>query len=60
MDQLIRKYLAAQHDRKEVITDPAARYFGITLDNRSLTPNDGAIIGKIHYDDWLRSSAAAH
>ena len=60
LDQLVRKFLAAKNERKEVITDPAARYFGILLDNRSLTPDDGAIVGKIHYDDWLRASAAAH
>lgn len=60
LDQLVRKFLAAKNERKEVITDPAARYFGILLDNRSLTPDDGVIVGKIYYDDWLRASAAAH
>lgn len=62
MDQLIRTYLAAKNDRKEVITDPAARYFGIKLDDRSLTPDAGARLGRITFSEWLRrdqSNAAA-
>ncbi|MGL5167179.1 MAG: SDR family oxidoreductase [Afipia sp.] len=54
MDQLIRKYLSAKNDRKDVITDPAARYFGIKLNDRSLTPDAGARLGAITFDEWLR------
>lgn len=53
MDQLIRKYLSAKNDRKDVIIDPAARYFGIKLNDRSLTPDAGARIGTITFDEWL-------
>lgn len=62
MDQLIRTYLAAKNDGKEVITDPEARYFGIKLDDRSLTPDAGARLGSITFSEWLRrdqSNAAA-
>ncbi len=59
MDQLVRKYLAAKGDRKDVITDSAARYFGIKLDDRSLTPDAGARIGKITFDEWLRREQGA-
>lgn len=59
MDQLIRTYLAAKNDRKDVITDPAARYFGIRLDDRSLTPDAGARIGAITFAEWLRRQPAA-
>ncbi len=54
MDQLIRKYLSAKNDRRDVITDPAARYFGIKLNDRSLTPDAGARLGAITFDEWLR------
>lgn len=54
MDQLIRTYLAAKNDRKDVITDPEARYFGIRLDDRSLTPDAGARLGTITFGEWLR------
>jgi uncharacterized protein YbjT (DUF2867 family) len=62
MDQLIRKYLAAKNDRKDVITDPEARYFGIRLDDRSLTPDAGARLGSITFNEWLcrdQTTAAA-
>lgn len=62
MDQLIRTYLTAKNDRKDVITDPEARYFGIKLDDRSLTPDAGARLGAITFKEWLRrdqSNAAA-
>jgi hypothetical protein len=59
MDQLIRTYLAVRNDRKEVITDPEARYFGIKLDDRSLTPDAGARLGTITFDEWLRGQPAA-
>lgn len=62
MDQLIRTYLTAKNDRKDVITDPEARYFGIRLDDRSLTPDAGARLGAITFKEWLRrdqSNAAA-
>ncbi len=58
MDQLIRKYLSAKNDRKDVITDPAARYFGITLNDRSLTPDAGARLGAITFDEWLARDQA--
>ncbi len=54
LDQLIRTYLTARNDRKDVITDPDARYFGIKLDDRSLTPDAGARLGAITFDAWLR------
>ncbi len=59
MDQLIRKYLTANNDAKEVITDPDARYFGITINDRSLTPEAGARTGKITFDEWLRRNQAS-
>jgi uncharacterized protein YbjT (DUF2867 family) len=58
MDQLIRKYLIAKNDRREVVTDPDARYFGIRLDDRSLTPDAGARLGTITFDEWLARDQA--
>lgn len=58
LDQLVRTYLAARNVRKEVIADPAARYFGVKLDDRSLTPDPGARTGAIKFSDWLKSPTA--
>lgn len=53
IDQLIRKYLSAKNDPRNVVTDPTARYFGIELNDRSLTPDAGARLGVIKFDQWL-------
>jgi uncharacterized protein YbjT (DUF2867 family) len=52
LDELGRSTLAARHDSREVVTDPAARYFGAVLDERSLVPADGARIADTRLADW--------
>jgi hypothetical protein len=58
-DEAVRQALAAMHDTRRVIADPAATYYGITVRERSLVPADGASVGDIRLEDWLRQSAAA-
>lgn len=53
MDELIRRYLIASQDAREVVTDPAAGYFGIPVDDQSLTPGDRPRIGPTRFADWL-------
>jgi uncharacterized protein YbjT (DUF2867 family) len=38
----------------KVITDVHARYFGIELNDQSLTPGDNPRIGKTRFEDWLK------
>jgi uncharacterized protein YbjT (DUF2867 family) len=44
-------------DRRIVVTDPDARYFGALLSERTLVPGDGARLGATRYDDWLSRQA---
>ena len=53
MDELARQYLAAQGDPREVVADPAAGYFGIPVNDQSLTPGDHPRLGAIRFSDWL-------
>lgn len=55
-DEFIRQALRARDDQREIIADPHARYFGTELSERSLVPDDGAQLGQIHFDDWLKTS----
>ncbi|HEX6894217.1 MAG TPA: SDR family oxidoreductase [Bryobacteraceae bacterium] len=57
LDEVVRRYLAASKDPRQVIADPHARYYGIQVSERSLVPDDGARLGKTHFEDWLRQSA---
>jgi uncharacterized protein YbjT (DUF2867 family) len=52
-DELIRQGLAARNDRREVIVDPHARYFGAELGERSLIPGADARLGEIPFQEWL-------
>jgi uncharacterized protein YbjT (DUF2867 family) len=58
LDDMVRRFLSAKRDPRKVIADTHARYFGTELDDRSLTPGEGARIGSIRFDDWLRDSTA--
>ena len=59
-DELIRKVLANNHDKRSVTTDDHARYFGTELSDQSLVPSgEAAHIGATRFDTWLTSSTAA-
>jgi len=56
-DELIRKRLDALNDRREVVADPTAHYFGAELSERSIVP-DNAELGETRFADWLSQSAS--
>jgi len=49
-------YLQHTKDQRQVITDDQAGYYGAIIDDQSLTPGANPILGKIHFDQWLKSS----
>jgi len=53
LDDLIRLGLRARGDRREVIADPRAPYFGAQLSERTLLPGDDARLAQIRFEDWL-------
>jgi uncharacterized protein YbjT (DUF2867 family) len=56
MDELVRRYLSATQDSRTVITDPNARYFGIAVNDQSLTPGAHPRLGSTRFEDWLKNS----
>ena len=56
-EDVVRRVLAAKDDQREVVADPKAGYFGITVTERTLVPGDGARLGEMRLDAWLRHSA---
>jgi uncharacterized protein YbjT (DUF2867 family) len=56
LDEAARRDLAARQDKREVIADPQARYYGIAVSERALVPDDNAQLGGLHFDDWLNQS----
>jgi uncharacterized protein YbjT (DUF2867 family) len=55
-DEFVRQFLNATGDARTVITDPKALYYGITVNDQSLTPGDDPRIGPTRFEDWLRRS----
>src|SRR6516162_1651913 len=63
-DDLVRQFLKATGDARTVLTDAKALYYGVEVNDRSLTPSDHPRLGPTRFADWLRhkteSAAAAH
>jgi uncharacterized protein YbjT (DUF2867 family) len=55
-DELVRQFLTASGDARTVITDPKVLYYGITVNDQSLTPGDHPRMGPTRFEDWLRRS----
>ncbi len=53
LDELVRRFLAARKDPREVVTDPQARYYGVKVSERSLVPGDDARLGETRFETWL-------
>lgn len=53
MDDFIRTGLAAREDPRQVVTDPAAPYYGTVIDDRSIVPGRGATLFTTRFTDWL-------
>ena len=56
LDELIRRFLSAKQDARQVVADVHARYFGLELNDQSLTPGDNPRIGPTRFEDWLSRS----
>ena len=57
-NEIVARYLRALGDRREVVRDPKALYFGGSVEERSPVPLGEARLGRIGLDEWLRRSQA--
>lgn len=57
LDVIARNYLAANGDKRQVIADVHARYFGTELNDRSLTPRRNPLLGSVRFNDWINRYA---
>jgi uncharacterized protein YbjT (DUF2867 family) len=56
IDAWARRLFAATGDKRAVITDPHAQYYGTELHGGELTPGEGARIGKVDFDTWFAAN----
>ena len=57
MDELVRQLLSAHGDARKVITDASALYYGIKVNDQSLTPGENPRLGTTRFSDWLSRNA---
>jgi len=57
-DELVRRFLVATNDPRQVVTDPTALYFGVLPNDQSLTPGANPRLGATRFDDWLKQLVA--
>src|ERR1700738_5343187 len=57
-NEIVARYLKAVGDRREVVRDPEARYWGGRVEELSLVPLGEARLGRIRLDEWLRRKQA--
>jgi len=53
MDEAVGRVLAFDRDPRTIIADPAAPYFGVQVNDRSLVPGPGARLGSTRLDWWV-------
>src|SRR5437016_6415425 len=56
-DDLVRQFLNATRDARTVVTDSKALYYGIAVNDQSLTPGDNPRLGPTRFADWLSRNA---
>jgi hypothetical protein len=55
----VGKALAASGDKRTVVADPQARYYGAALDDLGLKPrNPNPRIARTRFEEWVRRGAA--
>lgn len=55
LDEIVGKVMAFDGDTRPIVVDPEARYFGLRLDDDTLTPGPGAKLGSTRFDWWLEN-----
>jgi uncharacterized protein YbjT (DUF2867 family) len=53
LDEIVRRAMSAAQDARPVVADARERYFGAVLDDRMLTPDEDALLGTTHFEEWL-------
>lgn len=56
MEHAVRRALTAAGEKRQILLDPQARYFGSRLEHDALVPAEGSAprLGALRFEDWLR------
>jgi uncharacterized protein YbjT (DUF2867 family) len=54
LDKLVGRFLNVTKDPRQVVTDVNARYYGLVVNDQSLTPGANPRIGATSFEGWLQ------
>jgi uncharacterized protein YbjT (DUF2867 family) len=54
--EFVGRFLAARGDKRRVIADPQATYYGAVMGNRGIAPGANPRLGPTRFEDWFRRS----
>jgi uncharacterized protein YbjT (DUF2867 family) len=57
LNEFILEGLRARNDTRPVVTDDAAGYFGVEVDEDTLIPGEDALLGETTFETWLSQYA---
>jgi uncharacterized protein YbjT (DUF2867 family) len=55
--EFVGRYMAATGDKRKVIADPQARYYGAAMGSRGIAPGDKPRVGPTRFEQWVSRSA---
>src|SRR5262249_13817381 len=53
MAELVQRYLSKAGDPRQVLSDSTARYYGLLLNDESLTPGANPRLGSTTFEEWF-------
>lgn len=56
--ELVEKFMRATGDKREVVGSADSMYFGLKLNDQSLTPGPGGKVCPTSFDEWLKKQTA--
>jgi uncharacterized protein YbjT (DUF2867 family) len=54
--EFVGRFLAARGDKRTVIADPQATYYGAVMGSRGLAPGANPRLGPTRFEEWYRRS----
>ena len=54
--EFVGRFLAARGDKRRVIADPQATYYGAVMGSRGLAPGANPRLGPTRFEEWFRRS----
>ena len=54
--EFVGRFMAASGDKRRVIADPQARYYGAVMGSRGIAPGGNPRLGPTRFEEWFRRS----